>query len=1040
MGSKIMKNKAISKWGILIVWVAISIFLFKIMPDINKLILDKGQPDIPDSYSVKIAQQYEKQFNNYNDNSSVSNLLLVFNSKAPLTDSQKDSIENGMKKLEADKEKLGIYSISIPFGNKDLEAQMISGDNTTVIIPISTDKSGRTPDYIKNEINSELKDVSVPYNITGQEFIIDANIKTNQEGVHKTEIFTGIIIFLILLIVFRSPITPLVSLFTILLTYMVSLGLVTQLVDKLNFPFSTTTQSFLILILFGIGTDYNILLLSRFKKELSGNSIEIAIKNTYKTAGKTVLLSAGTVLIGFGILALAKFSVFKSASAVAIAVCVLLLELFTLLPFFMSVLGKNIFLPNNKKVHNEENKLWGSLSAFSKAKPIIAMIIALIITLPFAFIYKGDVSYDMLKDSNSSLDAIKGINTVTEKFGQGIALPVTVYLKGDKAMNNNQALGDIDKLTQNLKNLSSVDKVFSVTRPKGDKIDSLYVEDQTAAITEGLDKADNGIQDISKALSEAHGQLKSNSEVSSLDQLLNGSTEIQGNMAALSEGLVKVKEGIDKGAEGSANLNSGITKLEASIKSINGSTAQLSAGYSKLYQGLVKLQSSYTQIAQQVQVLQNSFGTISSYITALGKSQPEITSDNSYIALKTMATTISSKMSDLVNGLNSANAAFATALDSLKTANEGLSKVVEGQKQIENGVADLKSGQASLYIGLKNGSQGQQKIIESNKKLTAAMSHVIDGQKALNDGLASINGNMDKLKDGLSKSVDGLNSAANGINSANNYLKKFSVSESTKVFYIPEDKINEGDFKKSMDAYLSDNYNIAKLTILLKVDPYSESGILATDSINNCVKSSIENSSLSNSSFGIAGTASMNRDLKSVSSEDLLRTEIIMLIGIGIILLFISRSLRITLAIIATLLLANYAAISITSLIFKYIVHIDLLSWTVPFYTFIMLVALGVDYSIFLLMQLKEQHKLDPATAVVRAAANVGGVVISAAIILSGTFAALYPANVPTLIELATAVIIGLILLVFILLPVFVPAVLSFKINKNGESSYSKEN
>jgi RND superfamily putative drug exporter len=55
---------------------------------------------------------------------------------------------------------------------------------------------------------------------------------------------------------------------------------------------------------------------------------------------------------------------------------------------------------------------------------------------------------------------------------------------------------------------------------------------------------------------------------------------------------------------------------------------------------------------------------------------------------------------------------------------------------------------------------------------------------------------------------------------------------------------------------------------------------------------------------------------------------------------------------------------------------------------------------------------------------------MSAAIILAGTFAALNPSNVPLLIELATTVIIGLLLLVFILLSIFILAVMSLKIGK----------
>uniref|UniRef100_UPI002A8402E6 MMPL family transporter n=1 Tax=Lysinibacillus capsici TaxID=2115968 RepID=UPI002A8402E6 len=62
--------------------------------------------------------------------------------------------------------------------------------------------------------------------------------------------------------------------------------------------------------------------------------------------------------------------------------------------------------------------------------------------------------------------------------------------------------------------------------------------------------------------------------------------------------------------------------------------------------------------------------------------------------------------------------------------------------------------------------------------------------------------------------------------------------------------------------------------------------------------------------------------------------------------------------------------------------------------------------------------------AIIDAARHIGGVVISATIILGGTFAALIPSGVVTLIEVALTVIIGLCLLSFVMLPILIPAMM----------------
>ena len=76
------------------------------------------------------------------------------------------------------------------------------------------------------------------------------------------------------------------------------------------------------------------------------------------------------------------------------------------------------------------------------------------------------------------------------------------------------------------------------------------------------------------------------------------------------------------------------------------------------------------------------------------------------------------------------------------------------------------------------------------------------------------------------------------------------------------------------------------------------------------------------------------------------------------------------------------------------------------------------------MMRYKEYGELEPMRALVESAKNIGGVIISAMIILGGTFATLIPSGLVLLIELAAAVITGLIVFCFILLPMLVPALI----------------
>lgn len=105
------------------------------------------------------------------------------------------------------------------------------------------------------------------------------------------------------------------------------------------------------------------------------------------------------------------------------------------------------------------------------------------------------------------------------------------------------------------------------------------------------------------------------------------------------------------------------------------------------------------------------------------------------------------------------------------------------------------------------------------------------------------------------------------------------------------------------------------------------------------------------------------------------------------------------------------------------------LTWNTPFFSFVMLIALGVDYTIFLMLKYRDEVALggkpqvNVTQTILKSVAMIGTVVISAAMILGGTFAALIPSGVVTLIQVALVVIVGLILLV-VLIPLVLPAVI----------------
>jgi len=364
------------KWPIIAAWVVVAVVLLAIMPNIGQLVRDKGQIGVPEGYSSTQASHLLEAMGDESEDEREMSVILVFNSPEKLTADQMAGIEQGLAQLESEKQELGLVSLQTHVNFPEAKDQLLSADGTTVMALASVDTEGRTKDEIRDSLTAALENVPVAHYLTGPALINEDFTKTTQEGVKKTELVAVIFIVVVLILIFRSPVTPLISLLTVALSFLVSLGIVTQLVDKVDFPFSGFTQIFLVLVLFGIGTDYNILLFMRFKEELAHtDSRAEAIVRTYRTAGKTVLYSGAAVLIGFCALGLAEFQLFKSASAVGIGVGVLLIALFTFLPVVMGLLGPRIFWPSKAAGGHSENRIISGITGFTVKRPIWGIVI-----------------------------------------------------------------------------------------------------------------------------------------------------------------------------------------------------------------------------------------------------------------------------------------------------------------------------------------------------------------------------------------------------------------------------------------------------------------------------------------------------------------------------------------------------------------------------------------------------------------------------------------------------------------------------------------
>lgn len=996
------------RWAIFAIWLIATIVLTVIQPDVNAILRQKGQEGTSKDSPSVIASSILKKM----DTTKGTDNLIVFYDKNKISNDEMKGIGDVVKSLSDSSSELGITNMIDPFSMPDAKSSLVSKDGTTVMVSYKLDKKGREIDDIKKQFEEKLDKVPVTYYLSGEDFINNDYLKATQSGVEKSAALTVIFILVVLILAFRSVVTPLISLVAVAFSYLCSMGIAAQLIDKAGFPITSLTQMLLVLILFGIGTDYNILLFNRFKEELShGHSIDDAIVNTYKTAGKTIAYSILTVFIAFLALVFSESPIYQSGVVVVIGVSVLLLEILTLTPFIMKVLGKKIFWPSKNVGGHKENKFWGKSSSLATKHPIIITVIILLIIGPMMYFHQEKLNFDTVGELGNKYPSSKAINLVSDHFGKGQSMPATVVIENDHALDNNESLAVIDNITERLKSIKGVKQVSSVTQPLGEKIDDFYVDSQMATVTDGLSQTKDGVDQIHDGMKQAQEKLGS-ADFTDVNKMVDGTAKLQDGMTALTSGLKQIQAGIDDKSNNPQTISNGIAAIETNLTKMSHGVALLADNYNKMQAGYKEMGAHYQEAAQALLGVKSAITQMQSMTDALGSSYTNSNNDANFQALKQtinqLATTLSQITPESIQALNenynAVTAGFGTANKNLASMSGGLNQMADGLKKLKEGLGKASSGIDTIVTNMNSVNEGLGQMKTGQEQLAAGL----NGFGAFGDQLSDVNGGLEQISDGIGQT--------------NGYLAQLNTN---KNFFIPKEALTNDEFKQSLDAFMSKDRKITKMTIVLSDDPYSNEALTTVKSINTTISNGLKGTVLSDAKHGTAGSSATTKDMNDVLSRDLNKTTIIVIAGVLLVLFFVIRSFWTPVFITASLVGAYYAAMFIVNYIFLDLLGYEGLSSFVPFFSFIIIVSLGVDYSIFLMMRFKEYPDLSPKEAIVLASKHTGSVIISAVIILGGTFATLMPAGIVLLSELAIAVITGLIVLCFILLPIFVPALMA---------------
>lgn len=343
-----------------------------------------------------------------------------------------------------------------------------------VIVYYSDDWTGSVTDDTPL-LRTQISEVIAAAELQGNQFDLQAYVTGTPaisydmetgatEDISSIDVFTILMILILVGLFFRSFITSTTPPITIGVAFVVVLAIVFGLGQIMNIFF--ITEILLIVSMMGAGCDYCIFILARYREELrDGKPHEKALHDSIKWAGESITVSAASVIIGFGAMSICSYSLVSTLGiCLAIGIIVALLAALTLIPSIIALVGDRIFWPTTSRAYEEGGKAtrgwfkacsnfghryFESSSRFSikHAKAIVA--VAIVVTIPASYVaLTSETSYDMTTPLMSG-DSATGMDLIGEYADEGVIMPdyAVLQLSESAATVGGLELVDLSSLT-----------------------------------------------------------------------------------------------------------------------------------------------------------------------------------------------------------------------------------------------------------------------------------------------------------------------------------------------------------------------------------------------------------------------------------------------------------------------------------------------------------------------------------------------------------------------------------------------------------------
>jgi RND superfamily putative drug exporter len=266
---------------------------------------------------------------------------------------------------------------------------------------------------------------------------LDADRAAAVEGIDGTLMAISVALIVVLLLaIYRSPLVAAVPLGVVAVAYLVAAGAIWGLVSAGATTISGQTTAILIVLMFGAGTDYCLLIVARYRDELRRtDDVQAAMSEAAARTGPAILSAGATVAAALLVLGLADFNATREMGPIlALGIAVMVLAGLTLLPAVLAVCGRRAFWPAiPRHIPGETERsaggAWARVAAAVERRPAATAVVATAVLVLGAFAsLDGREDLDFTESFRDPPDSVAGVEAIREAFAPGRAAPVDLVL------------------------------------------------------------------------------------------------------------------------------------------------------------------------------------------------------------------------------------------------------------------------------------------------------------------------------------------------------------------------------------------------------------------------------------------------------------------------------------------------------------------------------------------------------------------------------------------------------------------------------------